>query len=105
MSEHTPGHTPGHNPVTGHSNANDNTQEFGDVKVSTGSQAAYISVELIVYILALLGIFITAAVIDEEGPGPGFSASQAWFYATLLTVGYMVSRGLAKINGGRRNSI
>ena len=26
----------------------------------------------------------------------GFSAQQAWFYVTLLTIGYMVSRRLAK---------
>ena len=26
----------------------------------------------------------------------GFSAQQAWFYVTLLTIGYMMSRGLAK---------
>jgi hypothetical protein len=25
-----------------------------------------------------------------------FGAQEAWFYVTLLTVGYMISRGLAK---------
>ena len=35
---------------------------------------------------------------------PGFSASQAWFYVTLLTVGFLVSRGLAKINWRGDNS-
>jgi hypothetical protein len=25
-----------------------------------------------------------------------FGAQEAWFYITLLTIGYMVSRGLAK---------
>ncbi|MCW2787819.1 MAG: hypothetical protein JWQ91_585 [Aeromicrobium sp.] len=73
------------------------THNFGDLQVSTGRQSAYITVELILYVLAVLGVFITSAVIDEDN-GPGFSASQAWFYVTLLTVGFLVSRGLAKIN-------
>lgn len=30
------------------------------------------------------------------GHGQGFGAEQVWFFATLLTIGYMVSRGLAK---------
>ena len=40
-------------------------------------------------------MLIAAAVIDETDAG-GFGARQAWLYVTLLTVGYMVSRGLAK---------
>ena len=81
------------------------THEFGDVQVSTGRQSAYITVELILYLLAAIGIFITAAVIDESGSGQGFGASDAWRYVTWLTVGFLISRGLAKVgthhNGGR----
>ena len=79
------------------------THHFGDVQVSTGHQSAYITVELILYLLASLGIFITAAVIDERGSAQRFGASEAWFYVTLLTVGFLISRGLAKI-GGRNDS-
>lgn len=79
------------------------TKDFGDLQVSTGSQSAYITIELILYLLATLGIFITAAVIDEGGSGQGFGASQAWFYVTLLTVGFLISRGLARL-GGRHDS-
>jgi hypothetical protein len=86
---------------TGHS-AGD-TREFGDLEVSAGSQSAYVTVELILYLLASIGIFITAAVIDENGSGQGFGASEAWFYVTLLTVGFLISRGLAKL-GGRHSS-
>ena len=77
--------------------------EFGDVQVSTGRQSAYITIELILYLLATIGIFITAAVIDERGSAQRFGASEAWFYVTLLTVGFLISRGLAKI-GGRNDS-
>ena len=76
--------------------------EFGDVQVSTGRQSAYLTIELILYLLATIGIFITAAVIDERS-AQRFGASEAWFYVTLLTVGFLISRGLAKI-GGRNDS-
>ncbi len=75
------------------------THEFGDVQVSTGRRSAYITIELILYLLASIGIFITAAVIDESGTADGFGASEAWFYVTLLTIGFLLSRGLAKLGG------
>ena len=50
------------------------TRDLGDLRVSTGSQSAYITIEMILYVLAVLGVFITSAIIDEDGPGPGFSA-------------------------------
>ena len=40
-------------------------------------------------------MLVAAALIDETDAG-GFGARQAWLYVTVLTVGYMVSRGLAK---------
>ena len=73
------------------------THNFGDLRVSTGRQSAYLTVELILYVLATLGIFITAAIV-EGGDDSDFGASEAWFYVTLLTVGFLISRGLAKIN-------
>ena len=88
---------------TGRAHGPADTHQFGDVQVSTGRQSAYITIELILYLVASMGIFITAAVIDESGSGQGFGASEAWFYVTLLTVGFLLSRGLAKI-GGRNAS-
>lgn len=74
------------------------TRELGDLRVTTGNQSAYITIDMILYVLAVVGVFVTSAIIDEDGAGPGFSAAQAWFYVTLLTVGLFVSRGLARIN-------
>src|SRR5688500_6549713 len=88
---------------TGQAGGPADTHQFGDVQVSTGRQSAYITIELILYLLASIGIFITAAVIDESESGQGFGASEAWFYVTLLTVGFLLSRGLAKL-GGRNDS-
>jgi hypothetical protein len=36
------------------------------------------------------------AVGDTDGRADVFLADKAWFYVTLLTIGYMISRGLAK---------
>lgn len=80
----------------GQSSAGD-TRNLGDIRVSTGNGSAAISIELILYVLVALGVFITSAIVDEDD-GAGFTASQAWFYVTLLTVGFLISRGLAKIN-------
>jgi hypothetical protein len=35
-------------------------------------------------------------VSDSDGRGDVFLADKAWFYVTLLTVGYLVGRGPAK---------
>ncbi|HET6550476.1 MAG TPA: hypothetical protein VFG79_18570 [Solirubrobacter sp.] len=43
----------------------------------------------------MIGVLIAAGVVDEANAG-GFGAKQAWLYVTILTVGYMLSRGLAK---------
>ena len=35
-------------------------------------------------------------MVDVNEDGQGFSAYQGWFLVTLLTIGYLISRGLAK---------
>jgi hypothetical protein len=57
--------------------------------------------ELIAYVLTVLGVLIAAAVVDENAQGQGFGAERAWLYVTLLTIAYLVSRGLART--GRRD--
>jgi hypothetical protein len=65
----------------------------------TETKAAFKTTELIVYVLAVLGVLIAALFVD--GGADGFNTADAWRYVTYLTVGYMVSRGLAK--SGSRN--
>ena len=62
-------------------------------RVSTETKASFKTTELIAYVAAVVGVLIASAMVDGD---EGFSAQQAWFYVTLLTIGYMVSRGLAK---------
>ena len=58
--------------------------------------------ELIVFVLSVLGVLIAAAVTDNGDDGQGFGARCASLYVTLLSIGYMISRGLAKAGSHRR---
>jgi hypothetical protein len=62
-------------------------------RVSTETKASFKTTELIAYVVAVLGVLIASAVADEASD---FGAQEAWFYISLLTIGYMISRGLAK---------
>jgi hypothetical protein len=62
---------------------------------STETKASFKTTEFFVYLAAVIGVLIAAGVVDEANAG-GLGAKQAWLYVTVLTVGYMVSRGLAK---------
>ena len=62
-----------------------------DVRTSrTETKAAVKTTEMIAYVAVLAAVLIAGAIED------GFGARTIWLYATILTVGYMVSRGLAK---------
>lgn len=71
------------------------TDSHRPVRRTTETRAAFKTTEFIAYIVAVVGVLIAAAMIDESNAG-GFGGRQAWLYVTILTVGYMVSRGLAK---------
>lgn len=61
-------------------------------RISTETKASFKTTELIAFVVVAVGILVAAAVVDVSD----FGAQEAWFYVTLLTIGYMVSRGLAK---------
>ena len=61
-------------------------------RVSSETKASVKTTELIAYVVAVIGVLIASATVDKSD----FGAQEAWFYVTLLTIGYMVSRGLAK---------
>jgi hypothetical protein len=62
---------------------------------STETKASFRTTEFFAYLAAVVGVLLAAGLVDEANNG-GFGAKQAWLYVTILTVGYMVSRGLAK---------
>jgi hypothetical protein len=70
---------------------------------TTETKASFKTTEFFAYLAAVAGVLIAAAVVDESNGG-GFGAKPAWLYVTILTVGYMVSRGLAKSGSRERYS-
>jgi hypothetical protein len=73
------------------------------------TKPSYKTTELIFYVVAVLGVLIASVVVDGNGDGDNgsggdyFRADRAWLYVVLLTIGYMISRGLAK-SGSRSHS-
>jgi hypothetical protein len=61
-------------------------------RVSTETKASFKTTELIAYVAAVIGVLIASAMVDSSD----FGAQEAWRYVTYLTIGYMISRGLAK---------
>jgi hypothetical protein len=56
----------------------------------TETRPFFVTSEFLVYILLLMGLAITA------GSSPSVDARFFWEWATLATIAYMLSRGLAK---------
>ncbi|WP_227466524.1 hypothetical protein [Nocardioides dongkuii] len=71
--------------------ANHGTTHAGR-RISTETKASFKTTELIAYVVAVIGVLVASAIVDASD----FGAQEAWYYITLLTIGYMISRGLAK---------
>jgi hypothetical protein len=80
----------------------DSGRPDGSRRLTTETKAAFKTTEFMAYVAVLVGIFIAGAVtsggVDSAGVrhADAFPAHQVWLYATVLTVGYVISRGLAK---------
>jgi hypothetical protein len=66
------------------------------------TRPGWATTELIAYVVTVLGVLIASAVVgDGDGPGRDyFGADQAWALITILTFGYMLSKGIAKAGKG-----
>lgn len=66
-------------------------------RLATETKAAFKTTELYAYIAVLVGLLI-AGLVTKTGSGHDdrLIANQVWLYSVILTVGYMISRGLAK---------
>ena len=63
---------------------------------SADTKPSWKTTELFVYLAMVVGVLVTS---DRGGGDAGvdtFTADKAWWYITVLTVGYLISRGLAK---------
>jgi hypothetical protein len=71
------------------------------------TKASFKTTEFFAYVGVLIGVLVASQLIGtEDGHDDYFRADRAWFYVVLLTIGYLVSRGIAKsgsreADGGR----
>ncbi|MFB9318146.1 hypothetical protein [Cryptosporangium minutisporangium] len=65
--------------------------------MSTETKASYKTTEFFAYLAAVAGVLIASQVVaSTDGHDDYFRADRAWLYIVILTVGYLISRGLAK---------
>jgi hypothetical protein len=66
-------------------------------RLATETKVSFKTTEFVAYLVVLVGILIAGNSIEgKDGGADYFAGDKVWLYATILTVGYMVSRGLAK---------
>ena len=81
----------------------DGSTDTGAYRPSTETKVAFKTTEFIVFLVAVVGVLVASALVgDSDGRGDVFLADKAWFYVTLLAIGYMISRGLAKAGSRAR---
>ncbi|MFD3657704.1 hypothetical protein [Streptomyces sp. NPDC058620] len=66
-------------------------------RLATETKSALKTTEFFVYIASVIAVLIASMLVGtEDDHGDYFRADKAWLYIVLLTIGYMISRGLAK---------
>jgi uncharacterized MAPEG superfamily protein len=66
-------------------------------RLATETKSFFKTSEFAAFVLMVIAILIAGNSIEgEEGGADIFAADKVWLYITILTVGYMISRGIAK---------
>jgi hypothetical protein len=65
-------------------------------RLATETKAAFKTTEFYAYLVTFALILIAGSQIKEKNNVDAFRADKVWLYVTILTVGYMIARGLAK---------
>ena len=95
--------TPGRTGFDGLGTDIDHGYDPTPVRRSTETKASFKTTEFFVYIAAVVGVLIASMMLGENPETSDFfGADKAWLYVTLLSIGYMISRGLAK-SGSREH--
>jgi hypothetical protein len=69
----------------------------GSRRLTTETKAAFKTTEFYIYLVAVAAVLIASHLIDtSEGHNDYFRGDKAWLYVVILTIGYLLSRGLAK---------
>jgi hypothetical protein len=74
-----------------------NSRKQAARRLVTETKASFKTSEFFAYLAVVVGLLIAGNTVEgQEGGADYFAADKVWLYITLLTVGYMISRGLAK---------
>lgn len=69
-------------------------------RLSTETKAAFKTTEFFAYLISVIAVIVAAQTIGRDSTTAShvdyFRADQAFLLITVLTVGYMLSRGIAK---------
>ena len=87
--------------------ADHDTRHYARPVQGDETKPSWKTTELIVYVVAVIGVLIASNAVGDGANNDGgdyFAADKAWWFITLLTIGYLVSRGLAK-SGTRSRDI
>ncbi|MFG2055245.1 hypothetical protein ACGFI9_14560 [Micromonospora sp. NPDC048930] len=70
----------------------------------TETKPSFATTEFWVYVAAVAAVLVASYLVGKNSVGVDiFRAPQAWFFITLLTIGYLGSRGLAKAGSNFRS--
>ncbi|WP_165823171.1 hypothetical protein [Micromonospora globispora] len=70
----------------------------------TETKPSFATTEFWVYIASVAAVLVASYLVGKNAAGVDiFRAPRAWFFITILTVGYLGSRGLAKAGSGFRS--
>jgi hypothetical protein len=66
-------------------------------RLTTETKSAMKTTEFVAYIVMVVAVLIASLLVGtENNHADYFRADRAWLYIVILTVGYMISRGIAK---------
>ncbi|MEH0841927.1 hypothetical protein V6U81_05960 [Micromonospora sp. CPCC 205711] len=69
----------------------------------TETKPSFATTEFWVYVAGVIGVLAASYLVGKNSVGVDiFRAPQAWFFITLLTIGYLGSRGLSKAGSNFR---
>ncbi|MEV1287190.1 hypothetical protein [Micromonospora sp. NPDC049679] len=93
------------NPAARAQMADVNAGRRAGVAQADETKPALKSTEFYVYLIAVGAVIVASQLVGvmDNGVDP-FRADKAWWFITLLTIGYMTSRGLAKAGSHWRHT-
>jgi hypothetical protein len=76
----------------------------GNPKPGSETKPSVLTSEFYIFLLAVGGVLLASQLVGRDAAGVDpFRANTAWLFITLLSIGYLFSRGLAKAGSSWRH--